>query len=982
MEKLQERYGCGDEVALRQKAWLQRDAETAKEADWRPLRCHRVAAKHWLVRVDNTFRHGHHWGGLKMLIFNHDDPAWQNWRNWREATFIIDCGSDGMAATHALEYGYDACSSHFPDQPHNQKTGWIEGMKAAGIYNFFLLHLIPLNYEFGPWNDETRKIEQGAAMDVCYSGQPHATPLFMENAPKMVEELELGGIIEFPREDDVEVELWQFLKHRKRQPASQRKVSLCRYGAGHAATRKNLPWTHVQVFERTYLALETDVLHGASFTSKMMLRLHSHDVGDGSTSSRRLSLDDKALRNCCANATAVCVLAQDDAIHQRILKVVVAGGDPGEVYLTSVMKMMQNVYDTERLLISLVNGGYMQHCSEYVGNLTNRGILSKAGFHLPDATDGFGASLKRIHNLELEIMIDDEISGIFGALSFGLLAAGLKRNYFLVRGWPFSMTGALQDDVAPKHIARFNNDKRLFKRLLAMEGLKAEEKRILDRHPMNMRVNKRIDVALEETGGASTPDFRCMLSERARMLGSTYLIEEFNGLGKNNSQLKACRRYRKPATLMGACLEAKVISEKHAYKDVEVDASTTRFDDKLPAECWEAKPADCTIDFSKVAGPEASPPWYSPSATNWTVPSADLDMLDVADAEGLWENIGDAWLGQWAMLKHKVVLAFPRDDGARVDYFVALLHFHKSAVLMWPCVIKKAAASSIRYVVPAENVQKPVAKGILTLAESYVQTAGYVWRSWLWQCFHMPREALTLVPGCRMVLEDTGFESFAYVLSRHAGWDMSLTTLKPFCGRIGFVIEKGWDLFDLLWHLIKFVLCTTDAETLKLIELRLGNYYGQEKVLETLLEIDDATQLLDKFDVQEIQSQQKSAKDRQTEHNAFAKKYFEKARETRESSRGGRGGGGGGSSRDRIPIPHHCSQTAAKKLIPPGASIWRDRVRNAWAAHLPPNPRISESFNLNGGSDGALTALLRRLWSEHLTRFGLDNDSCVVMGLF
>eukprot|EP00969_Alexandrium_andersonii_P297622 13154239-Alexandrium_andersonii.AAC.1 len=74
----------------------------------------------------------------------------------------------------------------------------------------------------------------------------------------MVQELEEAEIVLFPRERAIELEVWDFLKARPRNPVSARRVALNRFGGAYHASRKSLPWWSVLAWERTFLGLESD----------------------------------------------------------------------------------------------------------------------------------------------------------------------------------------------------------------------------------------------------------------------------------------------------------------------------------------------------------------------------------------------------------------------------------------------------------------------------------------------------------------------------------------------------------------------------------------------------------------------------------------------------------------------------------------------------------------------------------------------------
>lgn len=104
--------------------------------------------------------------------------------------------------------------------------------------------------------------------------------------------------------------------------------------------------------------------------------------------------------------------------------------------------------------------------------------------------------------------------------------------------------------------------------------------------------------------------------------------------------------------------------------------------------------------------------------------------------------------------------------------------------------------------------------------------------------------------------------------------------------------------------------------------------------------------------------------------------------------KGARGPGRKGKGRGRIDarppleVPAgHIGQGAAKLLLPPGASIWRNLVRGGWPSRYPPYPRSSADWGRYGERE-ALLMNLRSVWSTYLEHQGLDRSHCRINGLF
>lgn len=81
------------------------------------------------------------------------------------------------------------------------------------------------------------------------------------------------------------------------------------------------------------------------------------------------------------------------------------------------------------------------------------------------------------------------------------------------------------------------------------------------------------------------PDLVHLVRTQASCLQATQLIEDFN-TAQAVSALKPCRRFRKPATCMGAVLEKKLIGVRHRFSEVEAFAAAPCRRVVLPRTAW------------------------------------------------------------------------------------------------------------------------------------------------------------------------------------------------------------------------------------------------------------------------------------------------------------------------------------------------------------------------------------------------------------
>lgn len=76
------------------------------------------------------------------------------------------------------------------------------------------------------------------------------------------------------------------------------------------------------------------------------------------------------------------------------------------------------------------------------------------------------------------------------------------------------------------------------------------------------------------------------------------------------------------------------------------------------------------------------------------------------------------------------------------------------------------------------------------------------------------------------------------------------------------------------------------------------------------------------------------------------------------------------------------TQQEVKAMLPPGASCWRSNLGSGqWWVHLPPHPRISKSWTIQGHYEAA-QFVLKGVWRQWLDDNGLTTADCPVAGLF
>ena len=136
---------------------------------------------------------------------------------------------------------------------------------------------------------------------------------------------------------------------------------------------------------------------------------------------------------------------------------------------------------------------------------------------------------------------------------------------------------------------------------------------------------------------------------------------------------------------MAVCLETKVGSTRHNYKEIQVQRRQQQQQFPTP-EVFVPNKDESSMEFHKMVSTCSTTDHYSPGAENWSVSTADLACLRVAHTLKDFSILSTVWLGTFARPAHHIVW---RHKSAGSSWYFAVLNFKDSAVLMHPATNNK-----------------------------------------------------------------------------------------------------------------------------------------------------------------------------------------------------------------------------------------------------------------------------------------------------
>lgn len=168
----------------RQRCWLKRRRTPDGEgSSLRPAKRYRTSAKAWLLNLDNQLCRSLPLRGLADFAYPMPRLAEVPWRDQLHLQVALDQGSDGLAAASFLRHlGVNA--TFIMDWSHGVQNELYESLRECALWSFWLLLLVAMNVEHGPFNDDGRWNQ----LRDCWQGavenhDPQSFPLFLPGVP-------------------------------------------------------------------------------------------------------------------------------------------------------------------------------------------------------------------------------------------------------------------------------------------------------------------------------------------------------------------------------------------------------------------------------------------------------------------------------------------------------------------------------------------------------------------------------------------------------------------------------------------------------------------------------------------------------------------------------------------------------------------------------------------------------------------------------
>lgn len=840
-------------AASRQRGWL---VHGKNKLAFRPTKKYRVSAKHWLDSLDNQVRVSANNRGLVEFQPEWESPVWKDWRHYPFLAVGMDLGSDGCSAGHSLAYLWKTNIEMLPDHAHGANRSVICALKSAGLYGLTLLWLVHVNLLHGPDKEDYRYHQCREHLRELYSSSTAAeTPLFLFLASRIITAMKHLGF-DFVSGQPLEQQAWQFLSERAAFLKEGERTSMCRFQAVAASLSKNVVLWPIHLFDRTYVALEEDVVSGNKFLENFCRFARPSDApgeGGGATSARA-AFEDRILRACSQNCVTISVGLLPDSGNERIFCIMSEATKSVLEWDSGNRQLCRDGDGCADFMIGQCSGDYMKHVEAITAILHTVKSLELCQFIVTESE----ASLRK--GSAGDVITEDDFADILGQFSWSLAVERIKRGLWLCRGWPWSMCRILSKNEAcgDRCLKEFADDHVVFDALAAHGGRCATADAMLRRHCFQKTSVVQFKHAFADPA-ASTPqwkeDFKKLVLSHARVAVPTVAVVDLIGTQKSVKTLKRGSKYARVEKSMAIVIRKGVLEKRHRWtvpaRDVPLGPKTARISNLA----FHAKAKARSMPFNNVVSTKQAANYYSPAAENVSHNVADLAVLRDCHSRGDSNLVDAAWIGEVASVPHKLMLGVPSAAGTSTTWYHLLFHYTKSGVIAWPVVRKNIGPNTFPFD-HGSKISKPVVLSMCSIEGLVACT--FEWRSWLWQVRNLP-EGVRLPVRVRAVAEGEP-KPLLEVMAARAFWNMGASEITQFASlKPGVELPHDGSLCNTVVAAIKGILGVDDRGAVDIAAQRLARNDLSANWVKPILDIDEAVEVLEKHDVQLVQQEQQDS---------------------------------------------------------------------------------------------------------------------------
>lgn len=564
--------------------------------------------------------------GLKRLKRDEEENDGQSWRTWPHLQIATDMGSDMMASHRAAMHFFKLNYGVRPDTSHGAARDFDLALGGNGLRGFWQTMAISWNLRHGLDDEETRNAGVCDAMHSVFTNYDTTTPLFVSMLPRLIRMFQKLGY-EFEADNPMDEQVWTFMKALCTSRPLGKKCVMARFQSSLSTGMERRKWWALDTFERTFLALGTDVLRGKAFLEKFQLNLAEGDeVGEGgaTTNLKRVTKEAKSMLGACQQAVAMSVTMLDGVVPERLVATICTIAEELRFWHQHQASELRSADGNAMWSMEqIVNDKYYDHVNKILERLHAPSHLLDMGF----VCDHTAAA----RCCEHEELAENDFAALAWDFAWSLASCRCRRGLWM-RGWPTKLLKLLGSPAQATQVQQdLKQDWDVWLDFVDAPATCDAVNSLKQRHRFQLIENQQFISAFLEVGfDGSNPtglaEIKHLLTQRSRLPWSSHFSEDTIGSMKNRTSKKnkGTRKFSKMETVFVNAIRGKVLEKRNHYRTVRADRPLMSKMDRLPLSAYKAGKATRSLPFEKIVSTSQAPAYDSPSASNWMCPVMDL----------------------------------------------------------------------------------------------------------------------------------------------------------------------------------------------------------------------------------------------------------------------------------------------------------------------------------------------------------------------
>lgn len=346
---------------------------------------------------------------------------------------------------------------------------------------WLLLMLLSINLFSGPWSTDARFQQTCSAL---FGLERHSyaerVPLFMSMLPDIACEQGLSV-----SEPDLASTCWDNMMSDGPVRNKSYVVNMNRFFGFTERGEEELfrkPMWFQRAFALQFVALENDWLASSQMARLTVRRRDAPDPdapSASSTSANITSEAERALRAAAGNAYSIAAVMYADDANRWKWRIITVVGRINKEWQGRANHRLRSVSATLEWLVPQMKGEFMHTMARILGTMSDEGSLESVGFDLPCgrvACPSYG-----------DAQLEDSWAGYLARYALTLVSRRIRRELWMLRGWPIRCALFLDEDSCDEALACFRHDAERFATLREDPAAGTKSlKSIVDRSVFNL----------------------------------------------------------------------------------------------------------------------------------------------------------------------------------------------------------------------------------------------------------------------------------------------------------------------------------------------------------------------------------------------------------------------------------------------------------------------------------------------------------------